>query len=66
MSVPALLHGFILREIDVTLITQYFRPYLRLKQGALTKMNEHFKLSRSTQNDMKSVRIGPRSVPAKF
>ena len=36
VSVPALLHGFILREVDVTLITQYFRPYLRLKLHILS------------------------------
>ena len=36
MSVPALLHGFILREIDVTLIKQYFQPYLRLKLHILS------------------------------
>ena len=36
MSVPALLHGFILREIDVRSITEYFRPYLRLKLHILT------------------------------
>ena len=28
-------------------------------------MNENFKLSRSAQNDLESVHIGPRSVPAK-
>ena len=28
MSVPAMLYEFILREIDVTLITRYYRPYL--------------------------------------
>ena len=31
MSVPALLQEFILREIVVRSITEYFRPYLRLK-----------------------------------
>ena len=31
-----------------------------------TKMNEDFKLFKSAQNDLESVRIGPRSVPAKF
>ena len=31
MSVPALLYEFVLRKIDVTLITRYFRPYLTLK-----------------------------------
>ena len=36
MSVPALLHGFILREIDVTLIKQYIRPNLRLKLHILS------------------------------
>ena len=36
MSVPALLHGFILREVNVTFITQYFRPYLRLKLHILS------------------------------
>ena len=36
VSVPALLHEFILREIDVTLTTQYFRPYLRLKLHILS------------------------------
>ena len=36
VSVPALLHGFILREIDVRSITEYFRPYLRLKLHILT------------------------------
>ena len=36
MSVPALLHGFILREIDVRSITQYLRPYLRLKLHILS------------------------------
>ena len=36
VSVPALLHEFILREIDVTLITQYFRPYLKLKLHILS------------------------------
>ena len=29
-------------------------------------MNENFKLSRSAQNDLESVHIGPWSVPAKF
>ena len=36
VTVPARLHGFILREIDVTLITQYFWPYLRLKLHILS------------------------------
>ena len=36
MSVPALLHEFILREIDVTLIKQYIRPNLRLKLHILS------------------------------
>ena len=36
MSVPALLHGFILREIDVRSIPEYFRPYLRLKLHILS------------------------------
>ena len=31
VSVPALLQGSILHEIDVTLIKQYFQPHLRLK-----------------------------------
>ena len=29
-------------------------------------MNKNFKLFKSAQNDLESVRIGPRSVPAKF
>ena len=36
VSVPALLHEFILREIDVTSITQYFRPHPRLKLHILS------------------------------
>ena len=36
VSVPALLHGFILHEIDVRSILQYFRPYLRLKLHILS------------------------------
>ena len=29
-------------------------------------MNKNLKLFKSAQNDLESVRIGPRSVPAKF
>ena len=29
-------------------------------------MNENFKSSKSVRNDLESVRIGPRSAPAKF
>ena len=29
-------------------------------------MNKNFKLFKSAQNDLVSVRIGPRSVPTKF
>ena len=36
MSVPAMLYEFILREIDVTLITRYYRPYLTLKLHILS------------------------------
>ena len=36
MSVPALLHELILREIDVTLMAQYFRPYLTPKLHILS------------------------------
>ena len=36
MRVPALLYALILREIDVTLITRYFQPYLRVKLHILS------------------------------
>ena len=36
MSVPALLYEFIFREIDVTVKTRYFRPYLTLKLHILS------------------------------